>query len=855
MEINYWRQIENIFHFAVTLPKVERNEYLAQTCGANQTLRAEVESLISSFETRDEFFEEPAFALGMKVLEDSLNTSLTGQQIGNYKILEKLGSGGMGDVYLAEDVRINRQVALKFLSDSLVDDARAKRQLFREAQAVAMIDHPNICTVYDVKEIGNHSFIVMQYIEGRTLSDLIRRGQIEENQLVSLAEQITAALAAAHAKGIIHRDIKAGNIMVMPNGQVKVLDFGLAKIVKNQNTDNFGNSPSLMTQANAIAGTIAYMSPEQLRAETLDYRTDIFSLGTVFYELAAGKNPFLQTSDAETISAILNSPVKPLNGLKNNNSATFNRVVKRCLEKDRTKRYRNAGDVVLEFKDLHAKSQLKHHPTLFFRSLLAAVLLVVILTVGAFVYQRAIAPRSLAVLPFVNQSADSKNDFMGGMAQTLIQKLSDSTRLNVRPYTQVANYQTSDVNPVEVGRSLKVDAVLTGKIIERDDQLILQTNLINTADGSRIWSEDNVLNDADTLNIQNNLSEKIVAGLQSSLNRNDPKPRKSPQTDNPEAYKYYLKGLDYWKQRDKNNIKKAIEAFNQAKATDPNYALAYSGLAYAYIVRTSVNYKAMPASEAILLAKSFAEKAIMLDENLSEPHAALGAIYYKYEFNWALAESEYRRAIELNPNVAQTYYWYSDLLAVTGRFDEAFSMSLKAKELDPFSAAMDLNVARVLYYARRFDEAEKYATDVLRKNPNNNSVRMILGYIYLQQPSEEKHAAALKIFEDLYALDKKPYTASLGYAYGKLGRKAEALSKLSELETENTGEDYLPSHENALIYIGLEDRENSILELEKSMQEQFIGMSALNVDPLYDDLRTDSRIQNLLVKMNFNNKF
>ncbi|MCY7375242.1 MAG: protein kinase [Pyrinomonadaceae bacterium] len=855
MEINNWQQIEDVFHSAAALHGVERADYLAQSCGQNQTLRAEVESLLASLEERRDFLEEPAFDMGMKVLENSLDISLTGQEIGGYKILEKLGSGGMGEVYLADDVRLNRQVALKFLSNSLVDDAWAKRQLFREAQAVSMIDHPNICPVYDVKEIGVHSFIVMQYIEGKTLSDLIRNHQIEEKQYISIARQVTAALAAAHENGIIHRDIKAGNIMVTPNGQVKVLDFGLAKIIKNQKAGNLGSSPSLMTQTNAIVGTIASMSPEQLRAEKLDYRSDIFSLGIVFYELVTGRNPFLQTSDAETISAILTEQIKPITVLKNGNSAIFNRVIKKCLEKDKAKRYQSVSDLVLEFQNLQDKKPAKIGTMLFFRSLAAAVLLIIFLTVGAFVYQRAKAPRSLAVLPFINLSADSKNDFMSGMAETLIQKLSNSSHINVRPFTQVANYKTTDINPVEIGQNLKVDAVLTGKIIEQNNQLILETKLINIADGSQLWSDNSVLNESDTLVIQNNISEKIVSKLQSSLNGNDSKIRNSQYTANPEAYKYYLQGLDYWKKRDQNNIKKAIEAFNLATTTDPNYALAYSGLAYSYIVRPSVNYKAMQPKEAITLAKLYSEKAIGLDENLCEPHAALGAILHKYEWNWAAAEKQYRRAIELNPNVAQTYYWYSDLLAASGRFDEAVPMSLKAKELDPFTPLMDLNVGRVLYYARRFDEAEKYLTAVLKKDPDNTGAQAILAFVYLQQPSAEKHGAALKFLEDLYASDKKAYAASLGYAYGKAGKKAEAMAILNELERTENSDDYLPAHEKVLIYLGLDEKENAFFWLEKAYQERFMGLAALNVDPIYDGLRPDSRLQNLLIRMNFNNRF
>lgn len=850
-----WEQIENIFHRAIALNDEGRERYLLQTCGEDLLLRTEVESLLSSLEKESEFLEEPAFDLGMKVLEKRVDVSLTGREIGSYKILEKLGSGGMGDVYLAEDVRFHRKVALKFLSDSMVDDARAKRQLFREAHAVSLIDHRNICTVFDVKEIGEHSFIVMQYIEGETLSDMIRHRLIEEHQIIDLARQITEALAAAHERGIIHRDIKAGNIMVTPGGQVKVLDFGLAKIVSNQKPDSHAAPPSLMTQTNAIAGTIAYMSPEQLRREKLDFRSDIFSLGTVFYELFSGKNPFLQASDAETISAILTEQFKPLPGIRKGNSQPLNRIVKKCLEKDREKRYQSAEDLVSELRNLQHRKSVRRYSPAFSSSMAAALMILIILVIGAFVYRRAVAPRSLAVLPFSNLSADSKNDFMSGMAETLIQKLSASSSINVSPFTQVANYKLNDVNPIEVGRNLRVDAVLTGKIIEQNRQLILQTSLINIADGSQLWSEDNALNESDTLLVQNNISEKVISKLQSSFDTDKKIAGKVNSTDDPEAYKYYLQGLSYWKQRDQTNIKKAIDSFNQAASIDPDYARAYSGLAYAYIVRSLVNYRAMPPTEAITIAQSQSEKAIALDENLCEPHAALGAILQKYDWKWAAAEKEYLRAMQLDPNIAQTYYWYSDMLAVTRRFDEAAATSLKAKELDPFAPAMEMNVGRVLYYARRFDDAEKYLTEAIKGNPNNSGAKAILAFVYLQQPSEEKHDAALKIFEELYDSDKKSYAASLGYVYGKLGKRAEAQKILDDFRHTEAAEEYLPAHEKVLVYLGLGDRENALAGLEKAYQEHFLGLGALNVDPIYDDLRSDERFQNLLIKMNLNYKF
>lgn len=856
MATNDWQNIENTFHHALALSGTERVRYISQACAENESMRSEIESLLTSFEKENDFLEETAFDLGMKVLESNLDVSLTGREIGFYKIFDKLGSGGMGDVYLAEDTRLNRKVALKFLSNTLVDDRWAKKQLFKEAQAVAGIDHPNVCRVYGIEEIGEHSFIVMQHIEGSTLSNLIRNGQIQERQFLPIAQQITAALAAAHENGIIHRDVKAGNIMMLPNGEIRVLDFGLAKIIKNQTADNFGETPSLLSQTNAVVGTVAYMSPEQLRGEKLDFRTDIFSLGTVFYELLSGGNPFLHNSDAETMAAILTADPKPISGLKNGPAADFNRLIKKCLEKDKEKRFQTVAELASELQNLQNKRPSKAILPLGSRLLLAVVLLVVLLTVGTFVYRRAVAPRSLAVLPFVNLSQDAKNDFIGGMAETLISKLSDSSQINVKPYTMVSNYKITDVDPVQVGQNLNVDAVLTGKIITRNNQLILETNLINIADGNELWSEKSILNDFDTLNIQNVISEKIIAKLQSPLNAGDNKPKTSQYTENPEAYKFYLQGLEYWRTRDKpNNIARASDAFNQAIRIDPNYARAYAGLAYVYIVRSSVNYKAMPPSEAIVIAKSHAETAIKLDETLSEPHAALGAIYHKYDWNWAAAEKEYQRALELNSEIAQTYSWYADFLAVTNRSDDALRNGLKAKELDPFSPIMDVNVGRILYYARRFDEAEDYLLNSLKNNPNNSNVKLILGFVYLQQSSPVKHEAATKFFEELYEADKKGYAASLGFLYGKLGKRAEALDVLKQLEEFEKQDDYLPAHEKALVYIGLQDKEKALFWLEKAYQERFMGLPALNVDPIYDGLRSDARFQQILVQMNSEKEF
>lgn len=858
MKPNNWRNIETIFHEALNLNGAAREKYLTDVCAGDHVMLGEIESLLSSFERQSNFLEQPAFDLGMKVLETTVEVDLTGQTIGFYKILKKLGSGGMGDVYLAEDNKLNRKVALKFLSSALSGNNWAKRQLVKEAQAVAMLDHPNICPVYGIEEIGEHTFIVMQYVEGETLSKLSRHGEhltgdepVKENQWLSISEQITSAIALAHEHGIIHRDVKSGNIMITPGGQVKVLDFGLAKIIKQSNSSD--ESLSLISQKGLVIGTVAYMSPEQLRGENLDFRTDIFSLGTVFYELAAGKHPFLENSNAETISAILTKQPEPITMPQNGNSAQLDRVIRKCLEKNKEQRYQSTVELILELQSLREKKSPKPKLVNRLSLVLGALILILLLTLGAFVYQRATKPRTLAILPFVNKTANPNYDYVTGMADTLFNKLSASSQLNVTPLTQTLNYDSEEIDPVKLGKTLAVEAVLTGRIIERDNQQFLEVKLLSTTDGSQLFGEAPRLSELETLNIQNNISEQIISKLQSPLSTNNKKRQSQPQPENPQAYTYYLKGLNYWKNRgaaNDDNLRNARNAFNEAIKIDPNYARAYTGLAYIFIVRPSVNFQAMHPQDAKQLAKTYAEQAIAIDENLCEAHAALGAILFKYEYNWSAAEKEFKRAIELDPDVAQTYYWYSELLVATGR-KEAVETCLTAQKLDPERPLMHLNVGRIHYFERRYDEAEKHLTDAIAKFPNYPPLKNILGLVYIQQ---RKFDAALEIYKELHA-GSKAFTAMLGYTYGKSGNREQALKMIDELDEMAKKDEYLPAHEKALVYLGLGEKDKALSGLQAAYEEAFFGLTSLNVDPIYDDLRADERFRKIIEAMRLNKPF
>lgn len=851
MENKDWEQLESIFHEAVKLGARERREYLSQACAGNDWLRAEVDSLITECGNKPEFMEEPAFDSGLRVLHRNSENSLTGQTIGVYQVKQKLGEGGMGAVYLAEDTRLRRPVALKFLTNALIGDNWAKRQLVKEAQAVAMLDHPNVCAVHGVEETGEHNFIVMQYVEGETLSRLIHDRLIDAKDILPMARQIVEAIAAAHAHGIIHRDIKPGNIIVTPTGQIKVLDFGLAKIIQQKNkATRAENDLSNASRKELILGTVAYMSPEQLRAEKLDYRSDIFSLGVLLFELSTCQHPFSRDNEADTISAVLTcEPIVAVNHNSKNVSA-FNGIVRKCLEKNKDRRYQSASELLVEFQSFEQNRPPKINYADFFSVILISLLMLLVAS-GAFFYFRAAKIRSLAVLPFENKSSDRGIEYLtDGLAESLINNLSNSGKVRVKAFSIVSGYKGNDVDPVKTGRELAVDAVLIGTIARENNQFVLQTKLIDSTDGSQLWGAENVFQGADALLQQKVISDKIIS-LLDPVWKNTPDEqeiRSSPQTTNPEAFRYYLIGRHYWKKRDPENILKAIDAFQQSISADPSYARAYAGLADSYVLLSLTAYGSTPTVEAMIKAKAAAKQALEIDEKSCEAHTSLGIVLLKYDWNWAEAEREFRRALELNPEYAPAHYWYSSLLAITGRGDESVNEAKKARELDPFSPLVDMNLARTYYYHRRFDEA----LEVLSKKSETSGVdpktQYMIGLVYLQK---EMYGEALEIFQNIYASNKSFGSAALGYSYAKLGRRSEAVKILAELD-EASKENYLPPQEKAIVFIGLNENEKAFQYLEEAFEEKHQSLISLKVEPLFDRLRAERKYAELLKRMNLN---
>jgi serine/threonine-protein kinase len=862
MKTEDWQQIEDLFHEALNVEAGDRSAYLMSACNGDESLRLEVESLLKAFEHEHSFMEQPAMSLGMKILSGGVAEELIGKTIGSYKIVRQLGRGGMGEVYLAEDGKLNRNVALKFFTSHHTDNVWMRRQLTKEARAVASLEHPNICAVYGIEQADGYDFIVMQYIEGETLDSLMANGPLELNKILELSDQIISALAAAHSHGIIHRDIKPQNIMVTAEGQIKVLDFGLAKVVQQkQNMERAAEDQSQLSQTGLIVGTVAYMSPEQLRAEELDFRSDIFSVGILLYELISGKNPYKRKSEADTISATLTTSPSPLAHPASKIPPALNAIVHKCLEKEKERRYQSANDLLSALNKFKSESRRRFHLS---RRAIAALALLLLLVVGStFAYFRftrvdtstASTPNkeihTLAVLPPINESANPKAEYLGnGLTASLVNQLSRLSRLRVIAPSSLPGHQDRNLDLQKIGRDLKVDAVLVERIKERDGLLMFQTTLVSSANGATLWEDEYDILVAEIQTLPQVISEKIVLTLQLQVNEDDKQFLTKAQTDRPEAYKLYLLGRHYWSKRDKDNIKKAINYFKQATDIDPLYAQAWTGLADSYVLLNSVAYGDMPTEKAMTLARAAARKALEIDNTLCEAHTSLGVIKLRYEWQWLEAESEFKRAIELNPEYAPAHFWYSNVLSVMGREDEAIAESELARSLDPFSPLMSMNIGRAYYYAHQYDKALKQLIETLKEAPDNTKAEYVLGYVYLRMGMLQQ---AIQIFERFYPTQKAFAAAPLGYAYARAGRRDDALRILAELE-ELSKKGNISPHERAVIYIGLDDKEQAFAWLRKAYEERFFSLAYLMVDPMYDSLRADPRFADLARDMNLKPK-
>jgi eukaryotic-like serine/threonine-protein kinase len=791
------------------------------------------------------------------------------RMISHYRILRKLGAGGMGEVYLAEDTKLHRRVAFKLLPPTTTSDQQANKRLLHEARAAATLDHPNICTVYEVGEAEGHSFIAMQYVEGATLADQLRRGALTWRDALDIAVQIADALAEAHAHGVIHRDIKPGNIMLTPRGQVKMLDFGLAKVVHTpQGVISEAETEELLSRSGVIMGTAPYMSPEQLRGEVVDARTDIFSFGVVLYEMLTGRQPFLRKSGAETASALLTEEPTALPTYAPETPVEFQRIVRKCLEKDRERRYQMMRDVATDLRNLQREHEvlarstaptLVNTPSVYAsprspsRWILAAVTLLLLSAVGVGLYRWLVdkpagAVTSLAVLPFANASGDPNTEYLSdGLTESLIDRLSQLPNLRVMSRSSVFRYKGQEVGAQQAARALNVEAVLMGRVTQHGDDLIVNVELVDARDNSRLWGAQYNRRLTDILTVQQDITREISESLHLKLTGEEQRQITRRFSENPEAYQLYLRGRYFWNKRTEEGLRRSIEYYEQAIRSDPDYALAYVGISDSYGMTTSTA-STFPPGEAALKAKEAALRALEIDDTLAEAHAALARVKMNFEWDWPAAERELRRAIELNPNYAEAHHLYAHYLMAMKRTAEAFAESQRYLELDPLSLPANYHLGWHYLYARQYDEALAQLRNTAELDPNFVGTLLYFGWVYEQK---RMYAEAIATFQRSVELSTSPLMlASLGHAYAIAGRRDEAQRILVQLD-DLSKQRYVSAYDRAAIYVGLSESEQALAWLERAYEERSQFMVYLDTDPRFDSLRTNLRFQDLLRRLRF----
>jgi len=812
----------------------------------------------------------------------------SGTRLGRYEVHSQIGAGGMGEVYLAQDMNLGRRVALKLLPSEFTKDENRVRRFQQEARAASALNHPNILTIHEIGSENSTYFIATEYIEGRTLRDHMSEAQMKTSEVLDVATQVASALAAAHAARVVHRDIKPENIMLRRDRIVKVLDFGLAKLTESETPDT--EAPTLVnTDAGVVMGTARYMSPEQVRGLTIDARTDVWSLGVVMHEMLMGRVPFAGETASDVIAAVLEREPQAL-GLQGEEIPELKRIVSKALRKDCEERYQTIRDMLVDLKSLkqeleldaklkrstqsqseeveatatsieqsttanqetaaptssaeYVAGQIKRH------KLSIGILLVTFFAVavlGYLLYFRRAgkeAITSIAVLPFVNASNNPDAEYLSdGISESLINSLSQVPNLRVVPRSTVFRYKGRDIDPQTVGRELGVRAVLTGRLVQRGDTLSIQTELVDVTEQSTLWGEQYNRKLADLLVVQEEISREISSKLRLKLSGEERKQLARRYTENTEAYQLYLKGRYHWNKRTAEDLKKGVDYFRQAIDIDPNYALAYAGLADSYNVLPI--WTPIQTKEAYPKAKWAALKALEIDDTLAEARISLAYTLFRYDWDWQGAEREFKRGIELKSNYATAHQWYSFYLSAMGRVEEAIVEIKRAQDLEPLSLFINSDVGSAFYRAGQYDQAIAQLRKTIELDPTFGYAHYNLGVVY---EKKGMYDAAIDEMRNAVELSKSApdlILASLGHSYAVAGKRAEALDVLDQMK-EKAKREHVSAYFIALIYTGLRDEDQAFVWFDKACQDREYFMPRLNDDLRLDAIRSDPRFAELM---------
>lgn len=821
-------------------------------------------------------------------------TIAAGARFDRYEILTHLGSGGMGEVYLARDSRLERKIAIKLLPAEFTRDQARLLRFETEAKAASGLNHPNIITIHEIGETSSRHFITTEFIEGKTLRQMIAAGKLPPMLAIDIASQISSALAAAHQAGIIHRDVKPENVMIRPDGIVKVLDFGLAKLTERCVVESDSEAPTaalINTEPGMILGTATYMSPEQVRALRVDARTDIFSLGVVMFEMLTGKTPFEGSTSVDVMSQVLNRDPGPLSSYTSGIPIELQRIVNKSLRKDREERYQTVKDLLLDLKSLkrelestatlpypsaqthpdisrptvnyetsfipNAKSVEMPAPRLRVSKPLtilekpevkrrrrvmvaagAALAALLLIAVFYFLSRPEVEIEAIAVLPFAAMTSDPETQSLSdAISDSIINNLSKLPNLKVKSRNAVRQYQSADADITKIGKDLDVDAVLTGNIGRRGDDLTINVALVNARENVNLWGERYNKKISDLVLIQQNITHDVSEKLRVRLSGDEKRKL--------DAYQLYLKGRNEWSKRTSQSIQEGRKYFEEAVQLDPSSAPAYAGLADCYNMLG--NYSISPPKDSFPKAMAAADKAISLDDSLAEAHAARAYTYFNYEWNWNEAEREFRRAMELKSDYGPARQWYSSLLAANGKFDQALIYSKRAQELDPFSLVVSSHYGWINYLARRYETAAAETLKLIKLDPSN-----YIGHRYLALAYEiqGKYDQAFAEFDKALPLSRGSIIlrTEMGHAYGVSGRRQEALAILDELQ-QLSKQRYVSPFHLAMIHIGLGDKDAALEWLNTALNERSERLIWIGVDPRFDVLRSDIRFKDIVSRI------